>query len=795
MPFSVSQKTLERLEWPSVLERLAGLTRTPWGRASCQPALGLFEESLTGARQRLEETSEARAILVEGDRPPLDDARDLRTILDRLERGGVLSPPELLALGSSLATVGATAGFLKRRLGRAPGLAATAELLGDHAPLVEGIERCIDPEGLVRDSASRALAAARREAHQLSSEAQRRIGRLLVEPGLASALQDSYFTVRGDRYVLPVRANSRTRVPGIVHDASASGTTLFIEPQALVELNNRLKQAELTIERETRRVLRELCQEAAPRCDTIEADLLLLGQIDLAFARGALSIEMDAVEPLVESDGVFRVLQLRHPLIPDAEVVPNDVVLGESFAVLVISGPNAGGKTVAMKALALCVLFTRCGLHVPAAAGSRIDAVERLLADIGDEQDIRENLSTFSAHMANLSEIVKLADRRTLVVLDEVGVGTDPGEGAALAQAVLESLADAKSRVVTTTHYNLLKEMADVDERFANASVEFDGETLAPTYRLTLGTPGSSSATSVAARMGMPATVLERANSLLDREDRRLDRMLSELSTSRAAVERERREAARLRQESAAARDDYRARLERLQERREKLFASMRADLESAFRQAHAEVAGVIRDLQRRGSTQDAAQARNQLLDLQRRARDEESEQRRRTPEPPGRTVDWRSARPGDPVSLPRGQRGTLASLPDRRGRVRVVVGAAKLTIAADQVSPGLPGNETPVATPVRNRIHVEASSSNAAPGRLDLRGLRVDEALDRVSQALDGAVGAGRATLEIVHGIGTGALRQAVRTLLRESPYVTRWEPAEPSRGGEGVTMAHLSE
>ncbi len=793
MAFRVPPKTLARLEWPDLVARLAEHLRTPRGRERLASDASPFEAETAGMRERLAETSEARAVLDAGDAPPLGGARPLAATLARLGKGGNLSPAELRDVGATLATFRLTERFLASRTESAPRLADRAAGLAATSDLEDEIERCIDAEGEVADAASPLLAEARRESHRLAAEIQQRIGRYLQDPDVAPALSDSFYTVRGDRYVLPVRADSRGRVPGIVHDASASGTTLFVEPQALVELNNRHKQAELAVERETQRVLRALTEAAARERDPIEAGLEALADLDLAFARGALSGEQEAVEPEVGEEGVFRLVQLRHPLLPREQVVPNDVRLGESFHVLVISGPNAGGKTVAMKALALAVLGARAGLHVPADPGARLDAVETLLADIGDEQDLRESLSTFSAHVANLAEIVREAGPRSLVALDEVGVGTDPSEGAALAQATLESLADAGARVVATTHYNLLKEMADVDPRFENASVEFDPETLEPTYRLRLGAAGSSSATAVAARMGMPSRVLERASALLEREDRQLDRVLTELATSRAALERERREAGELRAESESARDAYRHKLERLQERRDELFAAMRGELDHAFREAHAEVAGVIRELQRKGTARDAAEARERLLALEARAREAQQDA---APEAraAARPVDWRRARAGDPVEVPGGRRGVLVALPDRRGRATVQVGAAKLSLPADRLSAAAGGPARPPAS----RVRVDAPRPVDAASRCDLRGLRVAEALERLAGVLDAAAAAGLPEVAIVHGIGGGALLRAVREHLSESPYVVRFEAGDPERGepgGAGVTVARLSE
>ncbi len=801
--FRISQKTLERLEWGAILSRLAGYARTPptrtrlaGGTPGAPAGLSLFEPDASGVRARLAETREALHLLEAGEAPPLGGVAELDPSLARARKGGVLDPAELLEVGSTLAALHETARFLGSRAEEAPGLAAIAETIAPQAVLRAELEACLDPAGEVRDEASATLADARRDVRRLASEIQARLSRTLQEPSIQAALSDSYFTVRNDRYVLPVRADSRGAVRGIVHDASRSGTTLFVEPEALVELNNRHKQAELAVEQETRRVLRELGSAVAEVADEIERDLGTLASVDLAFARAELARALEGVEPEVGDEGVLRLSLLRHPLIDPAESVPNDVRLGESFHVLVLSGPNAGGKTVTMKSVALAVLFTRAGLFVPAQAPARVDLFDAVLADIGDEQDIREHLSTFSAHMANLARIVDEADERSLVVLDEIGVGTDPGEGASIAQAVLETLASASARILTTTHYSLLKEMAEADDRFANASVGFDAETLAPTFRLEMGLPGASSATAVAARMGLRPDVLERAEQLLAREDRYLDRMLSELGASRAALEREQREAQRLRAESEAVRSRYQQKLERLGERRDQLYRSMRAGLDQAFREAHEQVAQVVRDVQRGGSAQQAARARASLLEIEEKARKEETEAGL-APEPPAppRPVDWARARPGDPLVVAGAGPAVLVALPDRRGRVAVRLGSARVLIPRERVGSPAPGDEPPPKP--RGGVGLPSASRDVlgdeGAGRCDLRGLRVDEALDRLAESLDRAAADGREHLLVVHGIGTGALRRAVREHLARSPYVSRYLPGAPEAGGEGVTEAHL--
>jgi DNA mismatch repair protein MutS2 len=477
--------------------------------------------------------------------------------------------------------------------------------------------------------------------------------------------------------------------------------------------------------------------------------------------------------------------------------------LGTDFTALILSGPNAGGKTVALKAAALAVLFVRAGMHVPAAEGARVDLFDEVLAHIGDEQDLRENLSTFSAHMANLADITRRAADRSLVVLDEIGVGTDPGEGAALAQAVLETLAESGARVIATTHYNLLKEMAEVDTRFANASVEFDSETLEPTYRLRMGLPGASAATSVAARMGLDPQVIARANELLNREDRQLDRVLTELSVSRSALEAEKREIAQLRTETEAVRDEHRVKLEKLQARRDKLFLAMRDDLEHSFREAHEQVATVIRDLQRGGSARDAAAARDKLQTI---AKDTETSQREAGLEVPAEeplnAIDWSRAAIGDRVQIRDGGKGVLSALPDQRGRVAVQLGSARLSVPMERVGALEPSQQPQAASRAAPRITVtradSAGGQAAGPvdletdtDRCDLHGLRVDEALDRLVYALDRAASAGRSSLAISHGRGTGTLRKVVREYLRDCPYISHFAAAAQQDGGDGVTVA----
>lgn len=837
MVFKASQSTLESLEWARVIEGLQGACRTPQGRLRIEASEGddgpedaglfesIFESSEAGVRARLRETSEARQLLDRDERPPLGGCADLRSPLAHATRGGVLEPTQLLDVRATLEALRATRRFFEHRAASAPTLAAAALALVELDALEQAILRCLDAGGEVRDTASPTLARARREAQRLAGELQARIERSLQHADVAPHLSDHFYTVRNGRFVLPVKADAKGQVRGIVHDASRSGTTLYVEPDAMVELNNRHRQAELTIEREILRVLRELSAAVARDAAVLSESLEVLGSIDLALARGELSRRLDAVEPEVGNEGVFELPGLRHPLIPPAECVGNDLRVGRDFGVLILSGPNAGGKTVALKAIALAALFVRAGLHVPADPGARVDLVDAVLADIGDHQDLRESLSTFSAAMAGLASILRAAGPDTLVCLDEVGVGTDPSEGAAIAQATLEALADSGARVVTTTHYNLLKELAEVDPRFENASVEIDPTTLAPTYHIRIGAPGASSAATVAARMGVPERVLERAGALLDREDRQLDRMLSELAASRATLEGEQAAATAARHEAERAREEYRSKLARLQQRRDELFGKMRRELEDSFRTAHGEVARIVAELQRQPDSRRAAFAREHLQTLR-----EETDRLQaeaglapEAPEPsaagagagaPWRALDWSRTRVGDSVRTPGGGTGTLLSLPDRKGEVFVQVAGAKLRVDRGRLGQGHePGNEDDEArheATGRRRLQEQvAALAQAADGsgrspepaglggtsEIDLRGLRVDEALDRLEEALDLALAQGRDELRVIHGIGTGALCRAVRQRVTRARGVAEWLPAARDEGGAGATRVVLGD
>lgn len=798
MPFVCNAETLRRLEWPRLVEQLAAQAATARGAEACRGEL--FGTDARAVCARLAETTEARGLLDAAEEIPFGGVADIRETVTQAARGATVRAGDMARVLATAEAARRVRSFLSGRMERAPALFTHAAALPDLASLEAELGRALTPEGEVRDGASPALRRSRRRVRELESEIARRMESRLKDPAIVPYLQDHYVTQRSGRPVLPVRAEARARVRGIVHDVSSSGTTVFVEPEDLVEVGNRLRIARTELEREIERILRELSRAVASRAEELAALGDVLETLDLAMARGRLSMRLDAEPPDVAPDRALSLRLLRHPLLvmegglAREAVVANDVALPAEARALVISGPNAGGKTVIAKAVGLAALATRAGLHVPCASGSEMPLFEGVFADIGDEQDLRSGLSTFSARMTNLARIVREAGPGALVILDEVGEGTEPGEGAAIAQAILEALVEGGALVIATTHFNRLKELEGADPRFLNASAEFDRHTLLPTFRIHVGFPGSSGACWVAERMGVSEEVVERARALLDHEDRRLEALTRSLSELRQELEAERRVAARAREESEGVQRELEARLASLRVAREKALASMKAEVEAAFRSARAEIAEVVRALQRgdRPPGRAANVARDALSEIRRRTEGAA----RAEPEPapaPATPIEWGRLSPGDLLEV-RGVEGEAVLLrpPDRRGRVTVRIGALRTTLPESRVLRARPAPERPGAS----RVDVErAPESREAREVCDLRGLRVDEALERADAHLQRALGTSLRRVVLIHGHGTGALREAVRSWLAGLPYIVGFEPGDPAEGGNGVTVVALAE
>jgi DNA mismatch repair protein MutS2 len=793
----VPDKTRADLGWGALLDELAARAHTRRG-ALLARALEPFD-SLDDARARHAEVSEARALRDVGGELPFAGVRDLDEALPRAEKGGVLD-------GALLCDVGATAAAgarLKRHLNaRSPRLYGRALLLDELDELSEPILRSFD-EGLVdgkarlNDRASQALGGLRRRAQVVRDELEKKCERLLDAGHVAEHLQDKFFTQREDRYVIPVRVDARSRVRGIVHGTSQSGQTVFVEPEEIVELNNRLKLAELEVAEEERRILGELSAMVADALPRLRANLDILAHLDLVDAAAKLSSELRAAPPELVEEGAVDLRRARHPLmiLSGRACVPNDILVGWQKT-LVISGPNAGGKTVALKTAGLASLMALAGLHVAAQEGSKIPRLSSVLTDVGDDQSLERNLSTFSAHVLHLSDFIGAAQPGVLVLLDEVAVGTDPEQGAALAQAVLEALAERGATTIVTTHYDRLKALAPRDARFANASVGFDVEKLQPTFELHLGVPGASGAVVVARRLGLPEAVCARATTLAGESTTGLERLLLDVEAERKRIAREREmtEAERAEAERARAEAERRA-----EEAKEKLAAARRGAHDQAvqtLQAARAELDRTRAVLRRSGGKITSAE-----VDSAKRGIDEAARAVRESapepPPPPGRPATLEELKPGVEVFVQKlGGKAEVVAVKGKK--VTVQAGILKATVETEDIRI-LDGKTQKSARSQRGHNAFDVAISAEAPmqqrgyATLDVRGERVDVAMGLAEKFLDDALRSGREAVLIVHGHGTGKLRDALRAELRRFPGVSAVRAGQQEEGGDGVTLVTL--
>ena len=807
----VPSKTELDLSWPSLLEQLAGRCHTVRGAALARALAPL--PSIADAHQRQAEIVEARALQDHGEPLSFGGIYDVATALERSSKGGVLDPDELVELGSTLLGATRLRRHVLSRAAELPRLCAHASDLAELPEVTGPIADSFDEGRKLKDGASPALGGLRQRVNHLLAELGRRTDGLLNEPHIGPYLMDRFVTQREDRYVVPVRADSRTRVRGIVHGTSSSGATIFVEPEEIIDLNNRLKLAQLEVAEEERRILAELSlriQQAAPE---IARNLTLLALLDLIDGSARLAIDLRAnavtlLDPAADAASV-DLRNGRHPLmvLAGTQVVANDVAL-PSRGTLIISGPNAGGKTVSLKLTGLCVLMARVGLLLPVQEGSSLPWFDEVLTDVGDDQSLEKNLSTFSAHIHNLRRFLAAARPGTLVLLDEIAVGTDPEQGAALAQAVLETLARSGATVLVTTHYDRLKALGATGAPFANASVGYDLVRLAPTYRLHLGIPGASSALPVAERLGLPATIVARAQTLLSDAHSGLDRLLQTLSG-----ERERSETAR------RAAEEHRAEAQRQSAQAAQLREEAQQALRRAQRQAHDEAIEALRIARRQ-----LLEARDEARALGRRLHTASTEQGQQS-ELQGlqRRIDSASneiaalapprqapaGKPPTEADLPLGTRvyvsrmgavGTVAS-DCSRGKVIVQVGSLRANVdLSDLLLPDaqgrVPAKSGGSASSPMIQVSVEASSPvppRTPDSTLDLRGERAHIAIARAEKFVDDALRESRSAVFILHGHGTGILRQAIRSHFAAFPGIRRVRSADSNDGGDGVTVLEL--
>jgi DNA mismatch repair protein MutS2 len=794
-----SPRTLEDLGFPEVLAALAQRCRTAAGRA--RALARPFLEDIPAVQAALARVGEARELLQEGVSLPLGGVADIRAAVERAQKGALLEPRELRDCAQTLFAFSRARGMLSDRATRTPLLGALGQRLPELESLAARVDGCFEVDGEVSERASPALKDARDRIRGLHRTIKARIEGLLREESFVPHLRESYYTLRNNRYVVPVLAQSRAEVPGIVHNASQSGQTLFVEPQALVGIGNDLAIAQSVALEEERRVLQELSDGVGRDSEGILAGVEAAAELDEAEAAAQLGADLDAASPTIEApDGALVLQQLRHPslVLRGREVVANDVRLTEEARALVISGPNAGGKTVTLTAVGLAALMLRAGLQIPADDTSRLPLFTSIHSAIGDAQDLAQDLSTFSAHVRELRRITESAGPGSLVLIDEIAADTDPREGAALAIAVLEELLGRGVRALVTTHLEELKALTHVDRRFLNARVGFDSRRRVPTYRLQLGAAGTSSALELAAHMGLAASIVERARALVLSSG-------GPLAQALAAAEEERRalatELERARSASAAVEAAARAlaaeRAEFAEQRRSEASAHaerLRAETERAL----TEVSGTLAELRAQASLERAEAARSLLAARAQETRDR-AEGLARDSARAGLAPAPEQLRPGDTVHH-LGLRRDVSVLELEGDEALVAAGALKMRVPRAELVLAR-GRPAPPRFPSSERGRDSlARASRAGPGtleapalRMDVRGLRADEAVREVEKFLDQAYRNGDPAVLVVHGHGTGALKQAIRSYLEDSPYVRMYRPGESHEGGDGVTVVGL--
>ena len=783
--------TLEVLEWPRVHEILVGLALTLSGQDRLRElAFHVHPDILA---QALALTGEARSLLDEDGEPGFQGVHDCRSELRRLDLGATLTGTELVAIASTWQSAARLKRHLEARQDRFAALSDLARPIRPQPRLVETIGLALDPSGEVRDDASPDLISIRKRLVDRSAELEDLLLRLVRRHG--DALQDTVTTTRKGRFVLLVRSEARSQVPGIVHDQSATGMTLFIEPMSLVEPTNGLERLRLEERDEIARILEALTGQVRHVSEETRWMLEALAELDAVLARGRLALRWGGTVPRLGDDGATVLYGARHPLLIEQlgdKVIPVGLGVGDGQSIVVITGPNTGGKTVALKTLGLVTLMVQAGLFPPIESSSRVAPVRQIFADIGDEQSLSQNLSTFSGHMRNLVHLLGRADDRTLVLLDELGAGTDPHEGAALARALLETLQARGARVVATTHFGELKRLAYELPGFANASVQFDARTMRPTYRILMGVPGQSNALAIASQLGLPPHVASRAREILQRGSDESAGLMGRLEDAQLEALRARAEADRRLAEAERLRSEHEARVSAWNQERREIRTRYRETLEEELRQARSEISAVTRELQADRTMPVAQRAHDRLARLQERI--ERARERERTQVAVPRT--WKA---GDRVFLARLQQaGELLEVSGDQASVQV--GPMKLTVPLRDLQPAV--SREPVSGPARNaggrharreKRAVQAQAVEAGGHELDLRGCLVHEAIGQIESFMDRALSSHLRTVRIIHGGGTGALRKGIRAFLATSPHVSSFRPGEGSEGGDGVTVVML--
>ena len=791
------EKSIRTLELPRVLQLLADQAVSGEGKERC---LHLRPETeVEEVLRLLDQTDAARDLIGLRGSPSFSGVKPVAEALDRADRGGSLSPRELLRIADLLTATRRSKEYFNEDAAEKTALDHFFLSLHGNRFLEEKIKRAIPDEDTIADAASTELADIRRHMRAAQAKSRQVLQRIISSPSYSKVLQETLITQRDGRFVVPVKAEHRSELPGLVHDISSTGATLFVEPMGVVQANNEFIELQVKEQKEIERILAELSADAAAHREDLQWDYDTLVRLDGIFARGQLSYQMNATRPQVRRDGVTHLRKARHPLLDPKIAVPIDMELGESFDTLVITGPNTGGKTVSLKTLGLLTLMTQCGLHIPVASQSQIAVYHHVLADIGDEQSIEQSLSTFSAHMVNIVSILEEADPHSLILFDELGAGTDPVEGAALAIAIIQRTRELGAKVAATTHYAELKTFAMTTPGVENASCEFNVETLAPTYRLLIGIPGKSNAFAISKRLGLPEEVIQAAKTQMNSDSIRFEDVLTQLEEKRQALDQRQVEIDRLyrqREEDARKAREFRSQMERAKEnarsRGEAEAKRVLREARAAADQVFSELSAMRKAQAKAERVQNSNEARAEVF---RKLNEAEASVTKRELHAEPIPKPSRPIRKGDWVEFPGVRQPAEVVSVGKDGTLQLKAGVLKMKAKVDEVR--LIEEDERAAkkknTAVSIRQNADRALRSSAPRELDIRGLETLEAESVVENFLSAAVMGRLEMVTIIHGKGTGALRKAVHATLRRSKAVKEFRLGVYGEGEDGVTIVTL--
>lgn len=790
----MNEKALKTLEYYKIIDMLEAFATSSIGKNKCRQLRPL--DNLTEIETMQQETADALSRIYQKGSLSFSGVKDVRGSLKRLEIGSTLGIGELLAIRSLLENASRAKAYSRRETENehTDSLDNMFELIEPLSPLAAEIGRCILSEDEISDDASTGLRQVRRSMKLTNDKIHTQLSSF-VSGNSRTYLQDAVVTMRNGRYCIPVKSEYKSQVPGMIHDQSSTGSTIFVEPMTIVRLNNEMRELEIQEQKEIEMILSNLSQLAAENLDAISDDVKLLSELDFIFARAQLAKSQNATEPRFNRDRIIDIKKARHPLIDKHKVVPIDIRIGETFDLLIVTGPNTGGKTVSLKTVGLLTLMGQSGLHIPAFDNSRLSVFREVYADIGDEQSIEQSLSTFSSHMTNVVRFMETADSDSLVLFDELGAGTDPTEGAALAIAILSTLHDRGIRAMATTHYSELKVYALSTPGVENASCEFDVETLRPTYRLLIGVPGKSNAFAISQKLGLPLSIIDRAKEQISQEDETFEDVLSSLEESRKTIESEREELASYKEEIKTLKEQLEEKQDKLDQRKERIITEANEEAHRILREAKDYADQTMRIFNKVGKdSMSAKELEKHRSDLRKKMDKTGKKVALKTPQKQKSTLRPQDLSLGDSVKvMSLNVKGTVSSKPDSKGMLFVQMGIlrSKVHISDLQLI-----DEPVITGPALTRTgagKIKMNKSASVSTEINLLGKTVDEAVSELDKYLDDAYLAHLSSVRIVHGKGTGALRKGVHNYLKRLKYVQDFHLAEFGEGDAGVTIVEF--